>query len=103
MSGYSFHPAALAELEEIWEYIAADSFDAADRVIDEIERSIRNLAIFPHAGHVRPDLTSKPLRFHPVGSYLICYLPDSVPIVILSILHARRSPRVLAAILRDRK
>jgi hypothetical protein len=36
MSGFVFHPAALSDLEEIWEYIAADSPDAADRVLEEI-------------------------------------------------------------------
>lgn len=32
MSGFVFHPGALTDLREIWEYIAADSLDAADRV-----------------------------------------------------------------------
>ncbi len=34
MTGYEFHPEAESDLEEIWEYIAADSVGAADRVID---------------------------------------------------------------------
>src|SRR5436190_20994028 len=33
MSGYAFHPAAFADLDEIWEYIAQDNIDAADRKI----------------------------------------------------------------------
>ncbi len=31
MSGFGLHPQAYADLDEIWEYIAADSLDAADR------------------------------------------------------------------------
>lgn len=31
MSGYAFHPDAFADLDEIWEYIAQDTVDAADR------------------------------------------------------------------------
>jgi plasmid stabilization system protein ParE len=31
MSGYALHPDALADLEEIREYIARDNLDAADR------------------------------------------------------------------------
>jgi plasmid stabilization system protein ParE len=29
MSGYAFHPDAVADLDEIWEYIAKDNIDAA--------------------------------------------------------------------------
>ena len=36
MKGYDFHPQALADLDEIWEFIRADSLAAADRVIEEI-------------------------------------------------------------------
>jgi plasmid stabilization system protein ParE len=32
MSGFVLHPQAYTDLEEIWEYIAADSLDAADQV-----------------------------------------------------------------------
>jgi rubrerythrin len=48
----------------IWKYIAADSLDAADHVVAEIQEAIRTLVPFPHLGHQRPDLTSRPLRFH---------------------------------------
>lgn len=30
MSSYAFHPEAVADLDEIWEYIAEDNIDAAD-------------------------------------------------------------------------
>jgi plasmid stabilization system protein ParE len=35
-AGYDFHPEARSDLDEIWEFIRADNFDAADRVIAEI-------------------------------------------------------------------
>jgi len=31
MSGYAFHPEAFADLDEIWEYIAADNIDGSSR------------------------------------------------------------------------
>jgi hypothetical protein len=36
VSGYRFHPEALLDLDTIWLYIAADSIDASEKVIDKI-------------------------------------------------------------------
>ena len=36
MSRYAFHPDAVTDLEELWEYIAERNLDAADRVIADI-------------------------------------------------------------------
>jgi plasmid stabilization system protein ParE len=102
MSGFVLHPDALKDLTEIWEFIAADNLDAADRVLEEIYEAIRALVPFPQIGHHRPDLTSRPLRFHPVRDFLITYAPDEKLLVVLAILHGRRNPRVMAAILRAR-
>jgi len=103
MSGFVLHPRAFTDLEEIWDFIAADNLDAADRVLDEIHQAIRALVAFPSQGHTRSDLTSRPLRFQPIRNYLIAYAPDEKPLVVLAILHGRRNPRVIAALLRERK
>jgi plasmid stabilization system protein ParE len=103
MSGFVLHPQAYADLDEIWEYIAADSLDAADRVREEIYETIQSLVPFPYIGHSRPDLTSKPLRFQTVRDYVIAYAPDEKPLAVIAVLHSRRSPRVMAAILRSRE
>jgi plasmid stabilization system protein ParE len=71
MSGYSLHPEAFHDLDEIREFIANDNPGAADRVIDEIFDAIRVLVRLPHQGHLRPDITSRPLRFKLVRDYLI--------------------------------
>jgi plasmid stabilization system protein ParE len=102
MSGFVLHPEVYADLEEIWEYIAADSLDAADRVREEIYDAIQSLAAFPYTGHNRPDLTARPLRFQSVRDYVIAYAPDEKPLAVIAVLHGRRSPRVIAAILRGR-
>jgi plasmid stabilization system protein ParE len=102
MSGFVLHPEALADLEEIWEFIAADNLAAADRILDQIWEAMQSLATFPRMGHIRADLTSRPLRFHPVRDYLIAYAPDEKPLLVIAILHGRRNPRVIAAFLRER-
>lgn len=102
MTGYAFHPEALLDLDEIWEFIAKDSLDAADRVVAEILAAFEEISSLPHQGHHRPDLTTKPFRFMVVHDFLLVYAPDEQPLWVVAILHGRRNPRVLAAILRDR-
>ena len=102
MSGYILHPEAYTDLASIWEFIANDNLDAADRVREQIYESIKRLVLFPHQGHWRSDLTSERLRFQSVGNYLIAYAPDENPLLVLAILHGRRNPRTVAAILRNR-
>lgn len=102
MSGFVLHAEACSDLEEIWEFIAADSLEAADRVREEIFDAIQSLVPFPYVGHSRPDLTSRPLRFQSVRDYVIAYAPDEKPIAVIAVLHGRRNPRVIAAILRGR-
>ena len=60
MSGFVLHPEALTDLDEIWEYIAADNPGAADGVLEEIYEAIRALVPFPQQGHRRSDLTDFP-------------------------------------------
>jgi len=35
VTGFVLHPEAYTDLDEIWEYIAADNLDAADRVANQ--------------------------------------------------------------------
>ena len=107
MIGYDFHPEAALDLDEIWEFIAEANLDAnlnaADIVIADILAALDKLVPFPNQGHKRPDLTSRPLRFTLVHEYLIAYAPDEKPLWIVAVLHGRRNPRVMAAILRGRE
>jgi len=103
MVTYDFHPEVRADLDEIWQFIAANNPDAADRLIAQIVEAIDALVSFPGAGHKRPDLTSRPLRFILVREYLIAYAPEEKPLWVVAVMHGRRSPRVMAAILRGRE
>jgi plasmid stabilization system protein ParE len=61
------------DLEDIWEFIAADNPAAAD------------------------------LLFTNARDYLIAYAPAEKPLWVVAVIHGRRSPRVMAAILRGRE
>ena len=62
----------------------------ARRVMKDIRSAADLLGKEPGAGHSREDLTSRPVRFWPVYSYLIVYEPLTKPIQILRVLHGMR-------------
>ncbi|MGA8366300.1 MAG: type II toxin-antitoxin system RelE/ParE family toxin [Candidatus Acidiferrales bacterium] len=101
--GFELHPGAAQDITEVWEFIAEDSPLAATRFREDILGAIRKLVPFPQQGHKRPDLTSRPLRFHTMRDYLIVYAPDERPLLVIAVLHGRRNPRIIAAILRGRE
>ncbi len=78
------------DIEEIWDYIAADNIDAADRVLKSLETGIARLAKRPGIGHMREDLADRRHRFYLVYSYLIVYRIATKPLQIIRILHAAR-------------
>lgn len=100
---FELHPGAAADITSIWEFIAKDNLHAASRFRADIQDAILALVPFPGQGHQRPDLTSRRLRFRTVRDYLIVYAPSETPLLVVAVLHGRRSPRVIAAIMRDRK
>lgn len=102
MSSFRLHPHAVKELEEIWDYIAADSMTSANRIIDELEAACARLSKFPLAGHPRPDITSNRLRFWRVRGYLIAYAPETRPVLILGFIHGARNPERIAIIMKSR-
>jgi len=88
MSSFILSPLARRDLNDIWDYIARDDLDAADRVVNEIYDAILLISSIPRIGHLREDLTDEPLRFWPVRRYLIVYRSESEPLEIVRILSA---------------
>ena len=97
MADHFYSPEARLDLLELWEFIARDNVDAADRVEQEIRQAVNLLTQNPELGYHRSDLTSKPVRFWPVYSYLIIYNPATRPLEIVRILSGYRD---LAAMLK---
>ena len=63
MSGFQFTPQALGDLLDIWNFIARDNSEAANRVEAAVLRACDFLAASPLAGQIRADLSPLPLRF----------------------------------------
>jgi plasmid stabilization system protein ParE len=99
MGEYRFTPQALRDLFDIWDFIAGDNPEAADRVEAVVFRAWQLAADSPFAGTVRADLTSLPVRFwvvQPYVNYLVVYRPEEKPLQIIRILHgARNLPSIL--------
>jgi plasmid stabilization system protein ParE len=66
-------------------------------------RAISSLVPFPHQGHKRPDLTTRPLRFQAVRDYLIAYAPEEKPLLVIAVLHGRRNPQAISTLLEQRQ
>ncbi len=87
---YVFSPEARKDLNELWEFIAQDSLQAADRIVTAIEKACGKLSRSPLMGHLRPDLTDKAVRFWGVSSYLIVYRAETKPLEVVRILSGYR-------------
>jgi toxin ParE1/3/4 len=79
------------DLDKIKDYLARKAGPTiARRVMKEIQTPLNLLGSQPGVGHVRQDLTSRPVKFWPVYSYLIVYDPDTKPVKIIRVLHGMR-------------
>jgi plasmid stabilization system protein ParE len=90
---YHLTPSALADLDEIWNYIAKDSRDTADRVESAIFEACEVIARHPLIGSKKSEITSLPVRFWVVTGYpnfVIVYRPDALPLQIIAVLHGKR-------------
>jgi plasmid stabilization system protein ParE len=90
MKRFVLTPRAKQDVNDIWDYIAADNIGAADRVLDALDNAIARVARNPGIGHWREELTDKRHRFFLVYSYLIVYRHETRPLQIIRVLHASR-------------
>jgi plasmid stabilization system protein ParE len=96
MTPYILAPEALQDLQELWDYIATENLDAADRMIDTLFAAFERLAAMPGLGHRREDLTDRPLRFWTVDTSLVIYRAERTPIEIVAVTRGGRDiPRLL--------
>src|SRR6185437_2399984 len=59
-------PRARSDELDIWLHIASDNLSAADGLLDQIDRAINMLAVYPNAGRARAELGND-LRSYPIA------------------------------------
>jgi toxin ParE1/3/4 len=90
MSDVRFSPAALRDLNEILDYIAADKPATARNVVARIRASCERLGAFPNRGELLEYLGPKVRRIT-VGSYNIFYRPKGDgTLLIMRVRHGAR-------------
>jgi plasmid stabilization system protein ParE len=99
MKEYVLSTGAELDLDEIWEYIAHDNVNAADRWIGKLFDAFEAVARNPGIGHKRQDLTDYPVLFWPVGAYLILYRVQSEQIEVVAVTQGARD---IPSFLRER-
>jgi plasmid stabilization system protein ParE len=68
---YRLSPQARKEMIEIGDFVAESSVAAALKIYDALEAAFALLAENPEIGHLREDLTDRPVKFWPVFSYYV--------------------------------
>jgi len=77
------------DLTAIWLYIAQDNLPAADRLMDEIDRTLELLLSFPLMGEAVSQLRTGVRRVM-VGNYQLFYEQTADGIRLLRVYHAAR-------------
>jgi len=89
MARVTRRPLAAADILDIWDHIAEDSLDQADRWIDKLDEKFGILATQPLMGRAREELAADPRSF-PFGRYVIFYMPVQDGIDVVRVLHSAR-------------
>ena len=87
MPEVTYSPAALADLDEIWDYIAEDSQFQADRLWERFRLKLEHLARWNTLGRPRPEI-AKDCRSYPFEKYCFYYRPTEDGIELIRLLHS---------------
>ena len=95
MSQYEISAPARLDLLDIWNHIADQDIDAADRVAADLRAAMELLVEFPELGHRRADVSDSRYKFWVVHSFVIAYFPTTKPLAISRVVHGHRDFRKL--------
>jgi len=85
----TFRPEALADLEEIYDYIAEDNPSAAGAFLSKLKERCGLLAEQPLIGRERSEIRPD-LRGFPFGRYVILYRVLVEEVEIVTVIHGAR-------------
>ena len=91
---YHLSAVALADMDDIWDYIAQDSFLEADKMQDRIFAACSKLAKNPYIGRPRPELRPE-LRSFQEKPYVIFYTVEEERITVRRVIHSSRDIEAL--------
>ena len=83
---------SLNDLEDIYDYIAADSPFYARHQIEKVIVSVERLSEFPTSGRNLPEFPASPYREVIVDPYRIVYrhIPTTAQVYIIAVVHGKR-------------
>ena len=90
MSEVVFTRSAQTDLLAIWTFISDDRFEAADRVLDVIEKEIQTLILQPLMVRERPELHPDVRCWPTSASYNLYYTVENVRLTVFRVLQQER-------------
>lgn len=96
MARVTLAQSAQTDLLEAWLFIAEDNQQAADRVLDTIDKETHTLLLQPLMGRARPELADRVRSWPTSTPYILFYLTDDEGITVLRVLHHARDVRQVA-------
>ena len=92
MAGVTYSKASLADMADIWNFVAEDSVFQADRLLRHFQAKLDYLAGSNTIGRPRPELAAD-CRSYPIGKFCIYYRPSPEEIELIRLLHSARDIR----------
>jgi plasmid stabilization system protein ParE len=87
-------PAALADVQRLYRFLASKNIDAAKRATQAIRQGVQVLADHPEIGRAAPEMAPEfrewPIRFGDSG-YVALYRYDGEAAILLAIRHQREA------------
>jgi toxin ParE1/3/4 len=77
---------AREDLLEIWQHVAANNPEAAERLMRSFKETFEKLLRFPNLGRERPELAIG-IRSFPTGKYIVLYQPADEVLEIVRVRH----------------
>jgi plasmid stabilization system protein ParE len=90
MATLRYADSAENDLLDAWLYVAADNPEAADRIVEAIDREARLLLAHPGMGRERPELAAGLRSWPTTTRYILFYFCDTTGLTIARILHHAR-------------